>query len=131
MTNPEPKRPTDSELAILKVIWDIGPATVAQVHDVMTASKKTGFTTTQKLMQIMTAKGLLTAETSRRPFLYSGSESASAMKSKLVADFTDKVFDGSVSQLLQQAIGHDAVSEEELDALASYIRQKRRERTEQ
>ena len=50
-------RPTDRELAILRILWDKGPSTVRDVNEAM--SQDTGYTTTLKLMQIMTEKGLL------------------------------------------------------------------------
>ena len=51
--------PTDREVAILAVLWERGPSTVRQVHEVLHAEAETGYTTTLKLMQIMAEKGLL------------------------------------------------------------------------
>jgi BlaI family penicillinase repressor len=57
MANPEIPRPTDAELAILRILWDLGPATVRQVHDVIEQERALAYTTTLKLLQIMTEKG--------------------------------------------------------------------------
>ena len=54
-------RPTDRELTILQILWDNGPSTVRQVNEAMNKDEDTGYTTTLKLMQIMTEKGLLPA----------------------------------------------------------------------
>ena len=42
-------QPTDVELQILKVLWEIGPATVREVHDVLSELKETDYATTVKL----------------------------------------------------------------------------------
>ena len=57
-------RPTDAELAILRVLWERGPATVRQVHEALADARDTGYTTTLKLMQIMAEKGLVTRDES-------------------------------------------------------------------
>ncbi|MHC4526054.1 MAG: BlaI/MecI/CopY family transcriptional regulator, partial [Planctomycetota bacterium] len=56
--------PTEKELAILKVLWSRGPSTVRQVNDEINKQLETGYTTTLKLMQIMTDKGLLIRDNS-------------------------------------------------------------------
>ena len=53
-------RPTDSELAILRVLWQLGPSPVRAVYDELSRTKPTGYTTVLKIMQIMFAKGLVT-----------------------------------------------------------------------
>ncbi len=63
-------RPTDAELAILRVLWQRGPSTVRQVRDVINAEKPTGYTTVLKFMQIMIEKGLLVRDQSSRSHVY-------------------------------------------------------------
>ena len=63
-------RPTDAELAILRVLWQLGPSTVRQVHDVLTRERPTAYTTALKLMQIMTEKGLVRRDESDRTHIY-------------------------------------------------------------
>src|SRR6186713_2108096 len=64
-------RPTDAELAILRILWERGPSTVRQVHDVLAETRDTGYTTTLKLMQIMADKGLVTRNEAARTHVYS------------------------------------------------------------
>ena len=63
-------RPTEAELAILRVLWECGPSTVRQVHDVLAPERESGYTTTLKFMQLMTAKGMLEREPKGRIHLY-------------------------------------------------------------
>ena len=64
------RKPTEAELAILQVLWRLGPSTVRQVHEVLNPDKETGYTTTLKMMQVMLDKGLLLRDESRRPQVY-------------------------------------------------------------
>ena len=65
-----PPKPTDSELAILRVLWRLGPATVRAVHDELNRAEETGYTTVLKLLQIMTEKGLVKRDESDRSHIY-------------------------------------------------------------
>ena len=67
-------RPTDAELAILRVLWERGPSTVRQVHDALSPARDTGYTTSLKLMQIMAEKGLVTRDASARTHVYTATE---------------------------------------------------------
>ncbi len=54
MAKPGAVRPTDAELAILRVLWRHGPSTVRQVYDALEKMQPTGYTTALKQLQIMT-----------------------------------------------------------------------------
>jgi BlaI family transcriptional regulator, penicillinase repressor len=66
----KPPKPTDVELAILQDLWEHGPSTVREVHDRMTPARSVAYTTTLKMLQVMTRKGLTIRETSRGVHLY-------------------------------------------------------------
>ena len=70
MNKPDIPRPSDSEWAILHVLWERGPSTVRQVHDRIGQARGIGYTTVLKLMQIMVAKGLVGRDESRRSHVY-------------------------------------------------------------
>ena len=65
-------KPTESELAILQIFWQHGPLSVRAVNEMLMAQSKEeiGYTTTLKLMQIMTEKGLLKRNTDQRSHIY-------------------------------------------------------------
>jgi len=67
---PRPPRPTDIELAILRVLWRRGPSTVRQVHDELSRREPAAYTTTLKQLQIMAEKGLVARDESQRAHLY-------------------------------------------------------------
>ena len=116
-------KPTDSELRILQVLWDAGSATVREVHDAVAPEKSSGYTTTLKLMQIMTEKGLATRDTSSRTHIYSAIPSEKSIKKSLLDTFIDKTFKGSAATLVMQALGNGNASAEDLKEIKSLIDQ--------
>ena len=115
MPNRPARKPTDAELAILNVLWRVGPATVRQVHESLPESVRRGYTTTLKLMQIMSEKGVVERDESRRSHVYSAVAGEREMKDRLVSDLVDKAFGGSAAKLAMRALAHKPASRRELD----------------
>ncbi len=97
-------KPTDAELAILRVLWKRGPSTVRQVQDTLEPRRGTGYTTTLKLMQIMHEKGLLKRDDSERSHVYEAALTRNRTERRIVGDLLDQVFDGSAQQLVLHAL---------------------------
>jgi len=116
-------RPTDAELAILRVLWQRGPSTVREVHDALSSSQETGYTTVLKLLQIMTDKGLVVRDESQRAHVYSSSESEQRTQRKLIGDLIDRAFGGSPSKLVMQALSASKASPAELTAIRRLLDQ--------
>jgi len=114
-------RPTDAELAILRVLWESGPSTVRQVHNALSESRETGYTTTLKLMQIMTEKGLVTRDESIRTHVYAARVSRDITQRQLVSDLMDRAFGGSAAALVLQALSAHPTSNEELAEITKLI----------
>jgi len=114
VSNPNLTRPTDAELAILRVLWSRGPSTVRQVHEAISRDRETGYTTVLKLMQIMTEKGLVERDESERTHVYQARFTQEATQQRLVSDLLDKAFGGSASQLVMQALAAKPASADEL-----------------
>ncbi len=105
--------PTDRELTILRILWDKGPATVRQVNEAMNEDEDTGYTTTLKLMQIMTDKGLLTRDDSQRRHIFTPAASQEKTQGHLVTELLDKAFAGSAEKLVMRVLSAKKVSAEE------------------
>src|ERR1700733_771945 len=108
-------KPTDSELEILNILWDKGPSTVREVHEVLEKNKDAGYTTTLKLMQIMHEKTLLKRDASTKSHVYTANASQEKTQGQLVKRMIDNVFNGSASQLVMQALGNHKTNKKELD----------------
>jgi len=118
-------RPTDAELAILRVLWAQGPSTVRQVHEALAEARDTGYTTTLKLMQIMAEKGLVTRDESERTHVYTARASQGSTQRQLVSDLVDRAFGGSAAALVLQALSAHSASPEELQEIQRLIEQYR------
>jgi predicted transcriptional regulator len=114
-------RPTDAELEILRVLWELGPATVRQVHEALAATRDTGYTTTLKLMQIMADKGLVTRDESARTHIYTTRVSQQHTQKQLLDDLVQRAFGGSAAELVLRALSSHVTSEEELREIRKVI----------
>jgi BlaI family penicillinase repressor len=107
-------RPTDRELTILRILWDNGPSTVRQVNEAMNEDQDTGYTTTLKLMQIMTDKGLLRRDDSQFKHIYKSAITEEKAQKQLVGDLLEKAFSGSAKKLVMRALSAKKVPAKEL-----------------
>jgi len=114
-------RPTDRELAILRILWDNGPSTVRQVNEAMNKDEDTGYTTTLKLMQIMTEKGLVVRDESDRQHIYEPAFSEEKTQKQLVGDLLERAFCGSAEKLVMRALSAKKVSAKELTRIKKLL----------
>lgn len=121
MSKPELPRPTEAELAILRVLWDRGPSTVRGVTDALQEARGTGYTTALKLMQIMTDKGLVQRDDSSKSHVYEAVASAETTQRQLVSDLLDRAFGGSARQLVLQALSAKRASSDELAEIRTML----------
>jgi predicted transcriptional regulator len=116
-----PLRPTKSELAILRVLWERGPLSVRAVQEILSAAKPTGYTTVLKLMQIMTDKGLLERDDTVRPQLYKARHKQAQTQKRLLRDFIDRAYGGSVKALVMHALSTRKPSQKDLEELEALL----------
>ena len=114
-------RPTDAELAILRILWERGPSTVRQVHESLSPERPTAYTTALKMLQIMTEKGLVRRDDSDRTHVYQARLSEDQTQRQLVRDLLDRAFGGSASKLVMQALATKRASAEELTEIRKLI----------
>jgi predicted transcriptional regulator len=114
---PKPPRPTDAELAILRVLWQRGACTVRQVHDALCRDRPSAYTTALKMLQIMTEKGLVRRDVSDRTHVYQAKLSEEQTQRQLVRDLLDRAFGGSSSKLVMQALSAKRATPEELSEI--------------
>ena len=121
--------PTDAEHEILRVLWDRGPSTVREVHDLVSRAKPIGYTTVLKQMQVMQGKGLLRRSERFRSHLYEAAQTQSQTQRQFATAILRQVFDGSARGLLQSALAGRKVDARELreirEVLEQYERRKK------
>ena len=119
-------KPTESELEILQVLWKEQPCTVRDINERINENRTSdnimGYTTTLKLMQIMTKKGLLFRTGQGRKHIYTAAIKEKETQSALLDKFLNRTFVGSALKLVMKALGNYDTSEKEIEALKSYIK---------
>jgi predicted transcriptional regulator len=114
-------KPTEAELAILRVLWDHGPLSVLDIQHILNEAKPTGYTTALKMLQIMTVKGLVERDETVRPQIYSSRYSQKHTQRQLVRDLLSRAFGGSVKELVLQALSTRKSAPEELQAIEKLL----------
>ena len=123
-------RPTDAELAILRILWERGPSTVRQVHDVLARERHAAYTTALKLLQIMIEKGLVERDERDRTHIYRARLSEEQTQRQLVRDLLDRAFGGSSTKLVMQALAARRATPDELRDIRKAIDVARNDRTD-
>ena len=118
-------RPTEAELELLQILWQKEPATVREIHDSLNQEKPSGYTTVLKLLQIMTAKGLVVRDEANRAHVYRAAFTQDAMQSRLLKDLSKRLFAGSAAQLALHALSMVQASDDELAEIRALLERKR------
>src|SRR5882724_318917 len=122
----EPPRPTDAELEILTVLWSIGPATVREVHDVISRRRTAQYSTVLKFMQIMAEKGLVRRDEKQRAHIYEAARPREWTQRQLAGDLLERAFSGSAKALLVGALSARKATKEELGEMRKLLDEHRR-----
>jgi BlaI family transcriptional regulator, penicillinase repressor len=114
MNNKSLPRPTEAEIELLRVLWERGPSTVREIHEALRGAKETGYTTTLKILQRMTDKGLVRRDETRRSHVYSAVRRAEQTQRQLVRNLLRAAFGGAPAKLVVQALSEETVSADDL-----------------
>jgi len=116
-------KPTESELEILQILWEEGPASVRTVNEILSRHREVGYTTTLKIMQIMLDKGLVVRNTDARSHIYAAGVKENDIQNQLLGRFLEATFRGSASKLVVQLLGNHNATQEELEVIKALIEQ--------
>lgn len=114
MSAPSMPKPTEAELELLQILWERGRSTVREIYEALRGDKDTGYTTTLKILQKMTDKGLVKRDETNRTHIYEPVLRAEQTQRQLVRDLLHRAFAGSPGQLVVQALSEKNASPEEL-----------------
>lgn len=115
MPRPGSTQPTDVELQILRILWELGPSPVRAIHGRLEADKGTNYSTTVKMLSVMLRKGLLKRDEACQPHIYRPALSRANAGKRMLRSLIDKVYDGSTMSLVLQALSAGSATKEELD----------------
>lgn len=90
-------QPTEVELQILRILWELGPGPVREVHSRLNAAKGTNYSTTVKMLSVMREKGLVRRDENASPHIYRPAVTRDSAGKRLVKDLVEKVYDGAAT----------------------------------
>jgi predicted transcriptional regulator len=122
---PRKNIPTSQELAIMKVLWQQGKATVREVYEELRKQRPLAYTTVLTMMGILEHKGYVKKTAGAKAYIYSPTRPQEQVVGGLVKDFVGRVFDGSAQPLLVHLIENEKLSAQELQDLRKLLREKR------
>lgn len=114
MPRPASVHPTEVELQILRILWELGPSPVREIHARLEADKGTNYSTTVKMLSVMLQKGLVKRDEAARPHVYRAALSREKAGRRLLRDLIEKLYDGSASSLVLQALSSGKATKAEL-----------------
>lgn len=114
MAKTRPNQPTEVELQMLRILWELGPSPVREVHARLNADKGTNYSTTVKMLSVMLDKGLVKRDEKASPHIYQAALSRKKAGQRMLGDLIDKVYDGATMSLVLQALSSAAATKEEL-----------------
>lgn len=116
-----PVKPTEVELKLLRILWELGPATVKEVHAYLSRREDYAYTGVLRMFQVMLEKGLVTRDESQRSHVYAPAQSRAATEGGLVTDLTERLFGGSAAALVLAALRSGSVSPEEKNRIREML----------
>lgn len=117
MARPTSAQPTEVEMQILRILWELGPSPVREIHKRLQAAKGTNYSTTVKMLAVMLQKGLVKRDEEAQPHVYRPALTRAKTGKRLLDDLIDKVYDGSTLALVLQALSSGKATKEELDEI--------------
>jgi BlaI family transcriptional regulator, penicillinase repressor len=121
---PEKPRPTEGELELLGILWERGPATVREIFETVNQRREVVYTGVLKLLQIMTAKGLVHRDERERAHVYSAAVSQEETEVRFLRELSERFFSGSAAHLAMRALEMEQTSDADLDAIRRLIARK-------
>src|SRR5438046_2508646 len=116
----------DLQLRILQVLWECDEATVADVHQALTGERDLAYTTMATMLRKMEARGLVRHRVEGRSFVYQAVVAADAVTQGMADHLLERLFEGSLSDLVGHLLTTREVSREELAKLERLIAEKKR-----
>ena len=99
-----PKRPPtipDSELDVIKVLWDRGQGTVREILETLRAAgRQWSYATVATLLDRLETKGMVTSDRSELAFVYRPMISAQDVRQKRVNNLVEKLYQGEPGLLV-------------------------------
>ena len=107
-------QPTAVELEILRILWQLEPCPVREIHARLNDAKGTNYSTTVKMLSVMLTKGLVRRDENATPHIYRAAMTRQRAAKQFLGELIEKVYDGSAMSLVLQALASGKASQQEI-----------------
>jgi len=114
-------QPTEVELQILRILWELGPSPVRVIHARLKAAKGTNYSTTVKMLSVMLEKKLVKRDEDSSPYIYRAAVNRETTGRRLLKNLVEKVYDGAAMSLVVHALKASKPSPAELEAVRQLL----------
>src|SRR5258708_6634823 len=115
------------QLAIMRILWERGEASAADVHAALQEERGLAFTTISTMLIKMEQKGVVAHRADGRKFIYKGLVSEGEVRRTMVGELTERLFKGDVGALVSHLISQHDIDSDELARLKALIERKDKE----
>ncbi len=118
---PETHQLTELQIAIMRVLWDRGQATVAEICEALKAERSLALTTVATLLSRLERRGVVAHETRQRQFVYRATVTEQEVRRSMIEELTERLFDGDVTAVMSQLLSAREVSAGDLDRIRQLV----------
>jgi BlaI family transcriptional regulator, penicillinase repressor len=118
---PETHQLTDLQIAIMRILWERGQATVAEIHEAMRPERGLAQTTVATLLSRLAKRGVVRHQTRNRQYIYEAAVSESEVRRSMIDEMTERLFDGDVAALMSHLLAARDISADDLTRVKELI----------
>src|SRR5580765_3217760 len=107
---PERHQLTELQLAILRVVWDKGEATVQDIWEALHPERGLAQTTIATMLSRLERRGVVTRRAQARQYHYKAAVTEPEVQHSMVGELTERLFDGDVTALVQHLLADEDIS---------------------
>lgn len=118
---PESHQLTELQLALLRVLWQRGEASVADISEALRPERSLAPTTVATLLSRLERRGVVRHRVESRQFIYAATVSEDAVRHSMLSELTEQLFDGDVAELVSHLLSAREISSWDLDKVKELI----------
>jgi len=118
---PDRHQLTELQLAILRILWTRGEATVLDIWEALHAERGLAQTTIATMLSRLERRGVVTRRAQARQYHYQAAVTEAEVQHSMVGELTERLFDGDVTALMQHLLSGSDVSPGDLAKIRQMI----------
>ena len=118
---PERHQLTELQIAIMRVLWERGQATVAEIQDALRDERGLALTTVATLLSRLEKRGVVSHETRQRQFVYQALVTEAEVRHSMIHELTERLFDGDVAAMMSHLLTGRDISPGDLERIKAML----------